>query len=231
MRKRNREYQPPTAKRLAQSATLRSVVRSVEETAALAGTSKPSSDAPIPDSAPERNVHRTLDSARTHDYKTADSLARQAAYRQQVDRVTNIRKSSKAQRSYVEVLLTKLKDHNSQVWTEANAWWQRMDSSSEPSPIPFALADKTIKRLLHYLNQPAVKPDKVTFQVDEKALKAHFDPYDDVPSGYYALPGSDMTLHFYRVSRWKGSNRIRLRQCLTPSGRTLARPLRRTLPS
>jgi Family of unknown function (DUF6011) len=209
-------------RRLAQSATLRSIVRSGEQTQESGGMSQSTIESPSPDSVPERTAqrraHRTLDSSRTHDYRTADDMARQAAYRQQVKRVSEIRKASTPQKNYIVVLLEKMRDHNPVVWHEASAWYAgELAKEDTEGPFPFNLADKTIKRLLVYLNQPRVfvAPD-----TEAPPKGQRFDPYDDVPSGYYALPyplGSEMELHFYRVSRYKGSKKIKVQEQAGPS--------------
>lgn len=206
-------------RRIAQSATLSSIVRTGERMHAEGTIQPPASDS-VPERQAQRRVQRrrTVDSARTHDYQTADDIAartrddaRKARYAENVQRVANIRKSTPAQRRYVGVLLGNLREHNGAVWQEASAWWNRLDFVSEPSPIPFALADKTIKRLLHHLQQPKGAPASLLEKVRSESVKAPFDPYEDIPDGRYAVDWNDTQIHFYRVSRWKGSKRIKLK--------------------
>jgi hypothetical protein len=206
--------------RIARSATLQSIVRSGNRMRELGGISEPTmKEEVMVDSVPERTAMRRAEQSVAR-RSTFDDLvetteahrrqdARAVSYQREVQRVAHIRRATDNQKKYISDLLKRMESHNPQVWEEAESWYVKKQLT-----LSFKTAHQTIQRLLYYLNRPKPLMEKdLKQEIRESSARPAFDPYDDVPDGRYAIqePREDK-LHFYRVTRWKDSKRIKVQE-------------------
>lgn len=91
-------------------------------------------------------------------------------------------------------LLSQLKTHNAEVYATAQPWCDNVIASGSLTKVR---ASEIIDRLRAQLAAPA----GVTTPPPATTERRAFDPYDDIPSGYYAVSNDKGHTSFYRVRR------------------------------
>lgn len=117
----------------------------------------------------------------------ADTIPRRVA-------VEVVRPANDKQKGLVRYLLSQLRTHNATVYADAAPWVERNLES-----LSFTSISNVIDRLRGHLAAPPVAGAVV-----EAPAKRAFDPYDDIPSGYYAVSNNDGDTSFYRVNHKDG---------------------------
>lgn len=127
----------------------------------------------------------------------AERLTRQHA--DNVSRVqraasVDVRLANDKQKGLVRYLLSQLRTHNAKVYADAAPWVER-----NLETLTFSSVSNIIDRLRAHLAAPGVAGPTV-----EAPAKRAYDPYDDIPSGYYAVSNNDGDTSFYRVNHKDG---------------------------
>jgi hypothetical protein len=118
-----------------------------------------------------------------------------------------------AQEGLFYVLLGKLRTHNPDREAAARVWFESVKAT-----LTKRQCSAGIDRLREYLAAPANAPTMATAPggvvVPEPAPKAIWDPFTDVPNGYYAVQDEKVEgkIHYYRVSRSKSGQYVNVQE-------------------